>query len=71
MCECEILFNDMTYFIFNLFIIKFINYNYYIYILIYINKMRGFNAVQQDKQWIRRVLREEKTLIDAYANDED
>ena len=28
--------------------------------------MRGFNAVQNDRQWIRRVMREEKTLIDAF-----
>ena len=27
--------------------------------------MRGTNAVQYDRQWVRRVMREEKTILDA------
>ena len=33
--------------------------------------MRGFNAVQCDKQWIRRIMKEEKTLIDAFATKDN
>lgn len=29
--------------------------------------MKGYNAVQYDRQWIRRVMREEKTLIDGFT----
>jgi len=28
--------------------------------------MKAYNPVQNDRQWIRRILREEKTLIDAF-----
>ena len=27
--------------------------------------MRGTNAVQYDRQWVRRIMREEKTILDA------
>ena len=28
--------------------------------------MQGYNNVQCDRQWIRRIMREEKTLIDTF-----
>ena len=31
--------------------------------------MKGYNAVQYDRQWIRRVMREEKTLIEAFNEE--